>query len=174
MLIHQHTLLFESNAEKETSRIGIIDPACKVRRETSSDLPRPMSCWTKKETRQNLSHSTRQIPSSPELDKQLIVCVPREGPITRDQKSGPNSVSEIFISTGFSCFLCSFLLIWGGNLSAQKILYECTVQCVHSNAKLCGSFIYIRTSSENVLNLRIGQYFANSLYVCKSTTILAY
>jgi len=31
MLIHQHTLLFETNAEKDTPRIGIIDPACKVR-----------------------------------------------------------------------------------------------------------------------------------------------
>jgi len=31
MLIHQHTLLFEENADKDTHRIGIIDPKCKVR-----------------------------------------------------------------------------------------------------------------------------------------------
>ena len=30
MLIHQHTLLFEEGADKDTPRIGIIDPNCKV------------------------------------------------------------------------------------------------------------------------------------------------
>lgn len=31
MLIHQHTLLFESGADKDTPRIGMIDPKCKVK-----------------------------------------------------------------------------------------------------------------------------------------------
>lgn len=31
MLIHQHTLLFEPNADRKTTRIGMIDPACKVK-----------------------------------------------------------------------------------------------------------------------------------------------
>jgi len=31
MLIHQHTLLFEPNADKDTPRVGIIDPHCKVK-----------------------------------------------------------------------------------------------------------------------------------------------
>eukprot|EP00088_Acartia_fossae_P018865 TRINITY_DN2093_c0_g1_i1.p1 TRINITY_DN2093_c0_g1~~TRINITY_DN2093_c0_g1_i1.p1 ORF type:complete len:431 (+),score=81.25 TRINITY_DN2093_c0_g1_i1:192-1484(+) len=31
MLMHQHVLLFEQDADKNTRRIGIIDPACKVR-----------------------------------------------------------------------------------------------------------------------------------------------
>eukprot|EP00092_Neocalanus_flemingeri_P001666 GFUD01001777.1.p1 GENE.GFUD01001777.1~~GFUD01001777.1.p1 ORF type:complete len:415 (-),score=94.99 GFUD01001777.1:174-1418(-) len=31
MLIHQHTLLFEPNADKDTPRIGMIDPHCKVK-----------------------------------------------------------------------------------------------------------------------------------------------
>ena len=31
MLIHQHTLLFEQNADQKTTRIGMIDPSCKVR-----------------------------------------------------------------------------------------------------------------------------------------------
>lgn len=31
MLIHQHTLLFEQNADRKTTRIGMIDPACKVK-----------------------------------------------------------------------------------------------------------------------------------------------
>jgi len=31
MLIHQHALLFEEDADKNTPRIGIIDPKCKVR-----------------------------------------------------------------------------------------------------------------------------------------------
>ncbi len=30
MLIHQHTLLFEPNADRKTTRIGMIDPSCKV------------------------------------------------------------------------------------------------------------------------------------------------
>jgi len=31
MLIHQHTLLFEPNADRQTKRIGIIDPQCKLK-----------------------------------------------------------------------------------------------------------------------------------------------
>jgi len=31
MLIHQHTLLFEPDADKDTRRIGMIDPSCKVK-----------------------------------------------------------------------------------------------------------------------------------------------
>ena len=109
MLIHQHTLLFESNAEKETSRIGIIDPACKVRRETSSDLPRPMSCWTKKETRQNLSHSTRQIPSSPELVSGLFVCRGKarsQETKSRDQTVYPKSLfpQVLVVFSAVSCW----------------------------------------------------------------------
>merc|ERR1719204_2080674 len=31
MLIHQHTLLFEPDADHNTNRIGVIDPACKLK-----------------------------------------------------------------------------------------------------------------------------------------------
>merc|ERR550519_429546 len=31
MLIHQHTLLFEPDADHNTNRIGMIDPACKLK-----------------------------------------------------------------------------------------------------------------------------------------------
>ena len=31
MLIHQHTLLFEPGADHNTNRIGMIDPACKLK-----------------------------------------------------------------------------------------------------------------------------------------------
>ena len=70
----------------------------------------------------------------------------------------------------------------------EKILYECTVQCVNSYPAewfvyyINGSSTWIwylhyyisRQSSENVLNLRIGQYFPNTLYVCLFICIYVY
>ena len=53
----------------------------------------------------------------------------------------------------------------------QKILYECTVQCVHSNTAVVHLIYMRRQSLENVLNLWIGEYILKTLYVCMTVCI---